>query len=91
MREEEYKECRYVESEMRFYTVEDFMEKREYIKRMYSILIHKVFYKWYLYSHIGIGNKIKDRMWEWLNGDIELEVLEQEIDKCKFDKRRFRR
>ena len=52
MTEEEYKECRYIDTEMRFYTFEEFKSNARAIKRMYDCLNHKIFYKWYLYSYI---------------------------------------
>lgn len=75
MKEEDYKMCYYIDQEMRFYTFEDFLKNAKCIKRMYQVLNHKIFYKWYVYSHV-MGLKRKDRIWEYLNGDIEYEILE---------------
>lgn len=74
MTEDEYKECKYIDTEMRFYTFEEFKSNARSIKRMYDCLNHKIFYKWYLYSHI-INLKKKDRIWEYLNNDLEYEEL----------------
>ena len=74
MKEEDYKLCYFIEQEMRFYTFNEFLENAHIIKRMYNVLNHKIFYKWYVYSHI-MGLKRKDRLWEYLNGDIDFETL----------------
>ena len=74
MTEDEYKECKWIDTEMRFYTFEEFKLNAKAIKRMYEHLNHKIFYKWYLYSHI-INLKKKDRIWEYLNDDLEYEEL----------------
>lgn len=74
LREKDYKECRFIDEEMRFYTFEEFVINANAIKRLYSVLNCKLFYKWYVYSHI-MGMRRKDKIWEFLNGDIELEEL----------------
>ena len=74
MTEEEYKECKWIDTEMRFYTFEEFKSNAKVIKRLYNCLNHKILYKWYLYSHI-INLKKKDRIWEYLNDDLGYEDL----------------
>lgn len=76
MREEEYKECKYIDIEMRFYTFDEFLANAHALKRMYNALNHKIFYKWYVYSHI-MGLKRKDKIWEFLNDDIDYEELKE--------------
>ena len=76
MKEEDYKICYFIDQEMRFYTFNDFLENANSIKRMYQVLNRKIFYKWYVYSHI-MGLKRKDRIWEFLNDDIDYEELKR--------------
>ena len=70
MTEDEYKECKYIDTEMRFYTFEEFKSNARAIKRMYDCLNHKIFYKWYIYSNIHLTLKQKNIAWAFLNHDV---------------------
>ena len=74
MREEDYKECQFINTEMVFYTYEDFVENAYAIRRLYSVLRNKLFYRWYVYSHT-LSLKRKDKIWEFLNNDIKYDDL----------------
>lgn len=74
MTESEYKECRFIDIEMRFITFEEFVNDAPAIKRLYSILNHKLFYKWYVYAHLFSVSR-RNAIWEYLNGDISYEKL----------------
>lgn len=75
MTESDYKECRFIDIEMRFTTFESFMQDAGAIKRLYKALNHKIFYKWYLYANIHISLNRKNLMWCYLNDDITYEQL----------------
>ena len=74
MTETDYKECRFIDIEMRFNTFEEFVEDAGAIKRLYGALNHKLFYKWYVYAHL-FSTKRKNAIWEYLNDDISYEKL----------------
>ena len=71
----DYKECRYIDTEMRFTTFESFLQDAKAIKRMYKILNHPIFYHWYVYANVNISLKRKNAIWEFLNNDIDYEKL----------------
>ena len=73
MTEADYKECRFIDIEMRFTTFESFVQDARAIKRLYRALNHKIFYKWYVYSNIHISLYRKNIMWSYLNDDITYE------------------
>lgn len=75
MTEKDYLECRFIDIEMRFYTFDDFLNNAYAIKRLYNMLNHKLFYKWYVYANIHISNKRKNAIWMFLNNDISFEKL----------------
>ena len=74
MTETDYKECRFIDIEMRFNTFEEFVRDAGAIKRLYGALNHKLFYKWYVYSHL-FSTIRKNAIWEYLNDDIDYEKL----------------
>lgn len=74
MKETDYMECVYIDTEMRFDTFESFVRDAKALKRMYECLSHKIFYKWYVYSHLfSVGRK--NAIWQYLNDDIDFEKL----------------
>lgn len=75
MTESDFKECRYIDIEMRFTTYDSFLEDARAIKRLYKQLNHKVFYKWYVYANIHISLDRKNKMWCYLNDDLTYEQL----------------
>lgn len=76
MTEEEYKECRYIDNNLKFYTYRDFKRDAFYLRILYDKLPHKIFYKWYIYSNIHLTPKQKDIAWSFLNHDVGFEVLD---------------
>lgn len=73
MTEKDFSVCPFIRENMWFFTFNDFYENRKVIKRMYQELKDdaKLFYKWYVYANIDIGTKTKNRIWGYLNGDID--------------------
>ena len=70
MTEEEYKECRYIDNNLKFYTYRDFKRDAFYLRALYDKLEHKLFYKWYVYANIHLTPKQKDIAWSFLNRDV---------------------
>ena len=52
MTEEEYKECIYIDNNLKFYTYRDFKRNAFYLRALYDNLKHKLFYKYYLLVRI---------------------------------------
>ena len=75
MTEADYKECRFIDTEMRFMDFDSFLRDARAIKRLYKALNHKIFYKWYVYANTHISLNRKNLMWCYLNDDITFEVL----------------
>ena len=76
MTEEEYKECRYIDNNLKFYTYRDFKRDAFYLRVLYNKLPHKIFYKWYIYANIHLTMKQKNIAWAFLNHDVGYEVLD---------------
>ena len=76
MTEEEYKECRYIDNNLKFYTYRDFKRDAFYLRKLYDELPHKIFYKWYIYSNIHLTEKQKNIAWAFLNHDVGYEALD---------------
>ncbi len=69
MKEEEIKECNFINETLKFYTYEDFYYERKTIKKLYQTLKYKTLYKWFVYANIHMSLVQKDAIWEYLNGD----------------------
>ena len=76
MTEEEYKECKYIDNDLKFYTYRDFKRDACYLRKLYDKLPHKIFYKWYVYANIHLTMKQKNIAWAFLNHDVGYEVLD---------------
>lgn len=74
MTENDYMECKFIDIEMRFNTFESFLQDARAIKRLYKTLNHKLFYQWYVYSHLFSISR-KNAIWQYLNDDITYEKL----------------
>lgn len=70
MTEEEYKECRYIDNNLKFYTYKEFKKDAFFLRKLYDKLPHKIFYKWYIYSNIHLTEKQKNIAWAFLNHDV---------------------
>ena len=73
----DFSECAFINSEMKFYSYQDFIQNRRGIKRLFKQLSRngRIFYMWYIYSntHISIGQK--NKIWDWLNQFINDDEL----------------
>lgn len=66
----------FIETQLDFYSFKDFLEHRTRFKTVYRRLEFrtKKLYKWYIYSR-KISSKSKEKIWEYLNGDINEKQL----------------
>ena len=74
MTKEEYKECKFIDKFMYYYTYQDFIDNAFVIRSMFLLLKDIRLYKWYVYSH-NMNLARKNAIWEYLNHDIEYEDL----------------
>ena len=70
---------------MSFYTFEDFMKRRYFIKAVLESKYEKdmkyyTIYRWYIYSRLWIKDKYKFLIWDYLNGYTTEEALIVEYD-----------
>ena len=71
MNEVDFEFCEFIEWNMSYVTYSDFCNKCATIKSMFRVLNQqqKRFYKWYVYSHIGMRETHMNAIWEYLNQD----------------------
>ena len=73
-----FKECDFINTEMKFYTYKDFLQNCYAIKRLYDKYLSsngKLFYMWYVYSNVHITMNQKNKIWSFLNNDTNYEEL----------------
>ena len=78
----DFKECDFINYEMKFYSLKDFCENCTAIKKLYENNLSKygkIFYKWYVYANIHITMNQKNNIWDYLNNDITKEELKKII------------
>ena len=69
--EEWFKSCDFIETNMTFYSFNDFIDNRKLLKRLYDLkdIRTKKLYKWYVYASFMTYKK-KCLVWDYLNGSI---------------------
>lgn len=78
MTDKDFKECDFINSEMKFYTYDDFKQNCVAIKRLYDNYLGrygKIFYKWFVFANIHIAMNLKNKIWAYLNGDMDKKDL----------------
>lgn len=77
LEEKDFYSTSFVDYELRWMLIDEFMKNSEIIKYSYSHLTYnqKQLYKWYVYANIHIRLAEKDRIWSYLNDDITLNDL----------------
>lgn len=86
MKEDEFKECYFINSEMKFYTYTDFLQNCDAIKRLYDKRLTtngKIFYKWFVYANIHLTIGQKNKAWDYLNEYCDKKELYELIRKAK--------
>lgn len=82
--------------DMKFISVDDFFEKKDILINNYNKLDpdNKELYKWYFFYQLSIlKNPLKRMMWDFINGECENYMLENEYLKfcdnrnCLFKKK----
>lgn len=74
----DFKECEFINNEMKFYTYEDFLKNCGAIRRLYEHNLSKYgkrFFMWYVYANIHLTLAQKNKAWDYLNSFIEKEDL----------------
>lgn len=78
MEEKEFKECWFINDEMKFYSYKDFIDNCVVFKKLYDESLGKygkTFYKWFLYANIHITLNQKNKIWDFLNGYCDKKAL----------------
>ncbi len=73
-----FKDCKFINDEMKFFTFDDFCICCGAIKRLYKTKLSpdgKIFYKWYVYANIHMTMIQKNKVWDYLNDNITKEIL----------------
>lgn len=72
--EEWYEDVDFIQKEMQFYSLEDFISTARYYKDMYKQMNRhaKKLYQWYVYANCNINYNQKNIIWDFLNGFITL-------------------
>jgi len=74
----DFSDCKFINSEMKFYTYQDFCNNCYAIKRLFDKKLtsnSRIFYKWYVYSNIYTTMNQKNKIWDFLNDYITIEEL----------------
>ena len=80
MTDKEFKECWFINAEMKFYTYKDFVSNCYALKRLYENNLGKngkIFYKWFIYANIHMTQNQKNKIWAFLNNDIKASDLQE--------------
>lgn len=89
MTEEDFRDCKFVESVLYFYTFEDIKIHAKSFKKYYNRLTdnQKYLYRWYVYAHNIITDDAKNLYWDYLNGFITYKQFVGEYTNMKCNKR----
>ena len=73
--EDWFKACDFIKKEMQFYSVKDFLEKKDdicyYFKEGNSYI--RQLYMWYFFSNPNLSDKQKELYWDVVTGGFGLE------------------
>lgn len=84
MEKVDFSQCRFIKEEMWFYTYADFCQHHKSLKRLFNTLDSngKLFYMWYVYANINMGEMYKNRIWDYLNNDdVQYEISLMQLGK----------
>lgn len=67
----DFTQCRLIEERMRYADIFDFVKASGVIKERFNRLTSegKMFYKYFVYAHIGTNENEKNAIWDFLNGE----------------------
>ena len=80
MNDNDFKECAFISSEMKFYTYDEFCSNCYAIRRLYEKELTKygkIFYKWFVYANVHISMGQKNKIWDFINQYTTKEELEK--------------
>lgn len=78
MTDKEFKECWFIDDEMKFYTYKDFVSNCYALKKLYENNLGKngkIFYKWFIYANIHMTQNQKNKIWDWINNYCDTKEL----------------
>lgn len=77
MNVEDFISTKFIKNELKWVFKQEFIDNAVYIKRTYQHLNidQREIYKWYCYANIHTTMYQKNKIWEYLNGDINLPML----------------
>lgn len=73
MKDIDFSMCKFIKEQLCFLTYTEFCRNAKILKLFYEGMDDdaKIFYKWYVYSNIHMGEYFKNLIWEYLNGGEE--------------------
>ena len=67
----DFTQCRLIEERMRYIDIYDFVKASKVIKARFEKLTTegKMFYKYFVYAHLGTNEAEKNAIWDYLNDE----------------------
>jgi len=67
----DFSQCRLIEERMRYIDIYDFVKASQVIKERFKRLTTegKMFYKYFVYAHLGTNETEKNAIWDYLNDE----------------------
>lgn len=80
--EKDFINIRFIDAELKWYTRDDFLNNCKTIKQLYKKMKYneKQIYKWYCYANINITMYQKNKIWDYLNGSINLNQCREALN-----------
>ena len=77
----DFVDIRFIDFELRWLTRNDFIENGKTIKAIYKKMNYNQMkiYKWYCYANIHTSMYQKNKIWDYLNDDIEYEECKKAL------------
>lgn len=81
MKEEDFRNTSFIDAELRWFTIDDFLKECKIIKKVYKKLKPNQvrLYKWFCYANINTTTYQKNKIWDYLNGDINLNQVREAL------------
>lgn len=67
----DFTQCRLIEERMRYADIYDFVNASQVIKKRFKRMTNegKMFYKYFVYAHVGTDENEKNAIWDFLNDE----------------------
>ena len=81
LRDIDFVNIRFIDYELKWTTIDDFLRYARSIKRVYERMNYnqKQIYKWYCYANIHSSLYQKDVIWDFLNDRLEYAIITKEL------------